>query len=108
MFAKFAAIFKKPPTISIADLKIGDVVELTYYHPSEIGFLDDNQFTCTRLNDDELENRTIKGIVVNTFKNLDLLKWFIEVKTQKNYNGVPVERCFLLMENEIKSLRRIV
>lgn len=108
MLQKLKKFFKKSTPITIADLQVGDIVELSYYHPKELGFFNDNEFTCTRLNPDEIQNRKIKGIVVKTFKNQDLYKWFIEVKTQKIYDNIPVERCFLFLEDEIETLRRIV
>lgn len=108
MFEKLKNFFKKEEKITIADLKVGDIVELTYYHPKELGFFNDNELICTRLNPDEIENRKIKGVVVKTFKNQELYKWFIEVKTHKVYDNIPVERCFLLMEDEIETLRRVV
>lgn len=108
MFETFKKLFKKKVPVTIADLQIGDIVELSYYHPQELGFFNDNEFTCTRLNPDEIENRKIKGIVVKTFKNQDLYKWFLEIKTQKVYGNVPVERCFLFIEDEVETLRRII
>lgn len=107
MFQTLMAFFKKGKPITIADLTIGDLVEVSYHHPKDLGFFTENQLTCTRLNPDELDNRKIKGIVIRTFKNPDIFKWFIEIKTQKIYDGFSVDRCFLLMETEIEMIRRI-
>lgn len=104
---KLKGLFKKEPLITVADLQVGDIVELSYRHPKDLGFFNDNELICTRLNPDEIENRKIKGIVVKTFRNQELYKWFLEVKTQKVYGNMPVERCFLFMEDEIETLRRI-
>lgn len=108
MFKLLKNFFNKELPITIADLQTGDIVELTYYHPKELGFFNDNEFICTRLNPDEIQNRKIKGIVVKTFKNQELYKWFLEVKTQKVYDNMPVERCFLFMEDEIETIRKVL
>ena len=108
MLQKFLSLFQqKNKQISVTDLKIGDIIELSYHHPKNLGFFSDNQLICTRLNPDEIDNRTIKGIVTNVFRNADLLKWFLEVKTQKILNGRSVERKFLLLENEIERIRKL-
>lgn len=109
MLKNLKKLFKKSEQkTTIAELKTGDIVELSYFHPKELGFFNDNEFTCTRLNPDEIQNRKIKGIVVKTFKNEELYKWFLEVKTQKVYNDVPFDRNFLFMEDEIETLRKIL
>lgn len=93
-------------SIKISEIKIGDMVELTYYHPKDTGSLNGN-LICTRLNPDELENRTIKGIITNVFLNKELFQRFVEVKTCKVYNDVPVERKFFFFESEIEKIRKI-
>jgi hypothetical protein len=104
---KLKSMFKKQEPVKISDLKIGDVVELSYHHPKDLGFFNENQLTCTRLNPDELENRKIKGIIISVYRNQEIYRWFLEVKTHKTYDSIPVERCFLFMENEIETIRKL-
>lgn len=109
MFSWVLNVFNKKnkQKLQISELKIGDMIQLSYYHPFDLGFINNNQLTSTRLNPDEIENRTIKGVVVNTFKNNDILKWFIEIKVQKEYNGMSLERKFIFMEHEIETMKRL-
>jgi hypothetical protein len=110
MFNKFFGRFLRDKKIDISSLKVGQLVELKYKHPKEMGFLH-NSTTCTRLNEDELENRTIKGSITSIYKQPSICKWFIGIKSYKKSYGNSVEesyeRHYLFIEDEIDYIREL-
>ena len=95
----------KNPSVTVEELKIGNILELTYKHPREVGIVGEDSLTVTRLNQDELDNRTIQGTVTNVFREKSLYKWFLCVRVYKNNNGISSLREFTFMEDEIESFR---
>ena len=101
-------IFKKQfnkNTISIKELDIGNFLELEYKDPKTIGIINSNTLTCTRLNQDELTNRKIKGFVTSKQFDNNLRIWFIGFRSCKKNGNEMLERNFLFLETEIEKIK---
>ena len=98
--------FKKPNTKTpIKELKVGQMLELEYKHPKDVGIINSNHLTTTRLNADELDNRKIHGVVINVFREENTRTWVLGIRVHKKQNNFMVQRDFLFMEYEIKNYR---
>lgn len=111
MFEFFRSFFKKKEkenSVSqlIQELETGQYVELEYKHPNEVGVVGGQGLTCTRLNQDEINNRVIQGTILFSQRDDSIRKWLISIKVfKKHESGEIRERQFLFIEDEIKKLR---
>jgi len=109
-FFDYIKSFRKAKILAFKDIQVGQLVELKYKHPNEMGFLN-NSTTCTRLNDDELNSRIIKGSIISKYKQQSLYKWLIGIKSFKmvliDGQEVSFEREYLFLEEEIEYIREL-
>jgi hypothetical protein len=96
----------KPTVMApIKDLKVGQMLELEYKHPKDVGIINSDHLTTTRLNPDEIDNRKIQGVVINVFREENTRTWVLGIRVHKQQNNFMVQRDFLLMEYEIVNFR---
>lgn len=107
MFEFIKNMFKKTeeaPT-NVENLEMGSFIELSYKHPKDVGIINKDHLTCTRLNLDEIENRKIKGFVYSKYYDKNLRKWLLGVRACKKNGNEMIERDFLFLEYEIEKIR---
>jgi hypothetical protein len=100
---------RKTKTIKeiIEELSVGDLVLVEYKHPKEIGIVDGNNLTHTRLNLAEVEKRKIKGTITALRKeSRPLRSTLIEVASYDSAAMPGQLRKFLFLDDEIKEIRR--
>jgi len=95
---------KKKQYITVSEAKLGQMVEVVFRDPRDLGIQVPGQLTCTRFNPDEFENRVVKGFVKHkgTHEAHPFGK-YITIESRK----LDRERQFLLMDYEIESMRLI-
>ena len=106
----FLKSLQNKKNLDFKDLQIGQVVEIKYKDPKAMGFLN-NTITCTRLNDDEMKYRVIKETVISKYRQKDLYKWLVGIKSFKkiihNNEEISYEREYLFLEEEIEYIREL-
>jgi len=104
---KIKDLWKPKPAIqhSVRELQIGQFVEVSYKHPSQIGIVDGKNLTCTRLNPDEIDNRKIQGVVIQVVREELTRTWLLGIRVHKTLSKATIQRDFLFMEYEIEKLR---
>jgi hypothetical protein len=106
MFQYLKSIFNsKENNLSIKDVELGKFLELEYKHPNSLGIINSNSLTCTRLNQDELQNRKIQGFITSKYFDNNLRIWFLGIKSYKKNGNEMIERNYLFIENEIEKIR---
>jgi hypothetical protein len=95
---------KKKAHTQIKDLVKGQMVEVKFRHPTEVGIFDKNTLTCTRFNPHELKNRCVHGFVKQ------VAKWsggpnFGNYLVVESSNTEGNRREYLFLQSEIKSIR---
>lgn len=98
-------ISKQKSLAPIKDLKVGQMLELEYKHPKDVGIINSDHLTTTRLNPDELDNRRVQGVVIHVFREDTTRTWVLGIRVHKKQNDYMVQRDFLFMEYEIKNYR---
>ena len=85
-------------------LKTGQAIEVRFRDPKTLGFMDKNELSYTRFNPDELENRTLQGIVEHVVWEHDI-GWLLKVSTFQVRGNKPLFRSYLFLEQEIEYVR---
>lgn len=90
--------------ITVTEAEIGQMVEVVFHDPRDLGIQVPGQLTCTRFNPDEFEDRVVRGFVKQKGEHHgSALGRYIVIETRK----LDRERHFLFLDYEIKSMRII-
>ena len=95
---------KSQKFLEVKEAQPGQIVEIRFHDPRKLGMHDPLGLSCTRFNDDELENRLIQGTVehVDNWEGSPNFGWFISVTSIK---GAGQQRKYLFLEHEIDTIR---
>lgn len=100
----FSKFFKKKKYLTIDEVQIGQMVEVTFRDPRDIGIQVPGQLTCTRFNPEEFEKRVVKGFVKHKGEhNATPFGKHITIETRR----LERQREFLFLDYEIETIRAI-
>jgi hypothetical protein len=100
----FSGKSTKKHKIALDKLKTGQAIEVRFHDPKTLGFINQNELSYTRLNPDELEDRTIQGIVEHVTWEHDI-GHLLKVATFQIRENKPLFRSYLFLEGEIEYVR---
>lgn len=103
----FSDLFSKkkaPAFVGVDDVELGQMVEVIFRDPRDLGIQVPGQLTCTRFNEDEFKDRTVRGFVKHKGVHSGQPRGrYITIETRKHER----ERNFLFLDYEIESMRLI-
>lgn len=110
LFNKLFKKKKKKKTIKelVKELIVGDIVQVEFKTPDEIGIVNGSETVLVRINQKEMEAKKITG-TISTIRDLGspVKTKIIEISTYSSPSMPGKERRITFLEDEIKSLRKI-